>query len=1004
MATTELAFEDAIENILLANGYLKSKTVNYDATIGLDVFELFDFIESTQPKKWDALVARGYGGVIEEAKRGFSKRLAAEIDVRGTVDVLRHGVSDFGVAFEMAFFKPAHNLTPERQRLFEANRVTVTRQFKFDPNSELSIDMAILVNGLLTATAELKNPLTNQTVEHAIAQYRNDRDPANLSLSRRALVHFAVDPDLAAMTTKLAGQKTVFLPFNQGTGGAGRSGKAGNPPSSTGHRTAYLWEQVWEREAWLDILSRFIHVETSKKGSQVERAKKRRVIFPRFHQWDAVRKLEASARAFGPGTNYLIQHSAGSGKSNTIGWIAHRLANLHNLSDQKVFDKVIVITDRIVLDEQLQETIYQFEHAKGVVVKIDKNSEQLAEALMGEQAKIIITTLQKFPFVLGKMGEAKARNYAVIVDEAHSSQTGRNAKEIRAVLAKGQPEDKILEDFEVLESREEVAEGDSQDQLISELGKATAGRGRQANISFFAFTATPKAKTLELFGQKIDTLEGPHFAPFHLYSMRQAIDEGFILNVLKNYSTYKTYWQIEKKIADDPEHDKARAKAAIARFVSLHPTNLAQKAEIIVEHFRQHTSNKIGGRAKAMVVTSSRLHAIRYKQAIDKYIAEHQYEDIASIVAFSGSLVDEDIEYTELKMNGFTDKEIPEKFESEDYQVLIVAEKFQTGFDQPLLHTMYVDKVLSNLNAVQTLSRLNRTADEKIDTFVLDFRNSTEDIEKAFAPWFEETYAIPTDPNLLWDTHNRFMASPIIREEEVFGAVKELLAGRKVDNHAQVYATLDPALARFEQADLETQNEFRDQIGRYISMYGFIAQIVSFTDEKLERDYIYARALEARLPRLGGERIDIGSEVKLTHLRTEQKETGSVILPDRPQSDLEAYFPGGGEQREPEKENLSAIVKIVNEHFGTQFSLADQVLFDQFEAEWEADPEIIELAKNNHFENFLLVAPKKLEASVLSRVSANDAILSRIFDNKEFKDVFLRTAAQVVYEKLHSAA
>jgi len=1004
MATTELAFEDAIENVLLANGYLKSKPENYDAALGLDPVELFSFIEATQPKKWKALVDRGYGTDVAEAKRGFAKRLASEIDLRGTVDVLRHGVTDFGIAFDMAFFKPAHNLTPALRDLYMANRVTLTRQFKFDPNSNLSIDLAILVNGLLTATAELKNPLTHQTVENAITQYREDRDPANVSLSRRALVHFAVDPDLASMTTKLAGTKTEFLPFNQGTGGAGKSGRAGNPPSSSGHRTAYLWEEVWQRDSWLDILARFIHVDTPSRGSQAEKAKNRRVVFPRYHQLDAVRKLEASAKVLGAGKNYLVQHSAGSGKSNTIAWIAHRLSNLHNPSDEKVFDKVIVITDRVVLDEQLQETIYQFEHAKGVVVKIDKNSDQLADALTGEQAKIIITTLQKFPFVLSKMGEAKARNYAVIVDEAHSSQTGRNAKDIRAVLSKGQPEDKVLEEYEVLQTKEEAAEGDAQDELVEELGRAIQGRGRQSNISFFAFTATPKAKTLELFGEKVTTPEGPRFAPFHLYSMRQAIDEGFILDVLANYTTYKTYWKVEKRIAEDPEHDKSRAKAAIARFVSLHPTNLAQKAEIIAEHFLQHTAHKIGGRAKAMVVTSSRLHAVRYKEAIDKYITERQHQGIATIVAFSGSITDGDTEYTEQKMNGFNDKEIPEKFETDEYQVLIVAEKFQTGFDQPLLHTMYVDKVLSNLNAVQTLSRLNRRAEGKTDTFILDFRNETEDIEKAFAPWYEETTAIPTNPNLLWDTHRDLMASEIIHEDEVVAAVKELLAGRKVDNHAKVYASLDPALTRFEKAELEAQNEFRDLLGRYISMYGFVSQIVSYTDQTLERDYIYARALDARLPRKGGERIDIGAEIKLTHLRTEQKLANVAISLPTGEGDVEAFFPGGGAQREPDKENLSAIVKLINERFGTQFSLADQVLFDQFEAEWEADPEIIELARNNQFENFLLVAPKKLEASVLARASANDQILSRIFEDKAFKEIFLRTAAQMVFEKLNAAA
>jgi type I restriction enzyme R subunit len=442
MSTTERAFEEAIEHALMeAGGYLKSNPDNFDRVIGFDTVELFQFIDLTQEKAWAELVNRGYGGDALAAQRGFARRLASEIDTRGTVDVLRHGVSDYGIVIHLAYFRPAHKLSPELQTLYEANRVTVTRQFKYEVQSEKSIDLALLINGIPTATAELKNQLTHQNIEHAKEQYRSDRDPTNVTLARRALVHFAVDPDLVAMTTRLEGTRTRFLPFNQGTGGAGQPGHAGNPPSSAGYRTAYLWEQVWQRDAWLDILARFINVEVPTKGTKAEKAKNTITIFPRFHQWDVARKLEADTKVTGAGKNYLVQHSAGSGKSNTIAWLCHRLANLHDDTDVKVFDKVVVITDRLVLDRQLQDTIYQFEHAKGVVVKIDKNSKQLAESLLGEQAKIVITTLQKFPFILKEMSDAKARRYAVVVDEAHSSQTGLAAKELRAVLTKGQDAD-----------------------------------------------------------------------------------------------------------------------------------------------------------------------------------------------------------------------------------------------------------------------------------------------------------------------------------------------------------------------------------------------------------------------------------------------------------------------------------------------------------------------------------------------------------------------------------
>jgi type I restriction enzyme, R subunit len=544
VSVDERLFEDAIEQWLLdRGGYWKSLPSNFDRALGLDPDELFAFVEDTQPFEWLSLVGR-YGNDENSARSGFAKRLASEIDARGTVDVLRHGVVDLGVTIRLAFFKPAHGLTPELLLLFDANRVTVTRQLAYEPASAKTLDMVLFVNGLPTATVELKNPLTNQNVEHAIVQYRTDRDPANVTLSRRALVHFAVDPDRVAMTTKLVGQATRFLPFNLGD-----RGSAGNPPNPDGHRTSYLWERVWTRDAWMDLLGRFIHVERPTTGSAAQRKAGEVVIFPRFHQWDAVLKLEADTRARGAGRNYLVQHSAGSGKSNTIAWTAHRLSNLHDANDVKVFDKVVVITDRVILDRQLQETIYQFEHARGVVVRIDRDSAQLAEALAGEQARIIITTLQKFPFVLDKIEGMTARRYAVIVDEAHSSQTGEAAKDLRVAL--GSHDETELT---VAEAEDSGFIAEAEDPVEAALAKAVAARGRQHdNLSFFAFTATPKARTLEMFGD-YDPTDG-RYHEFHLYSMRQAIDEGFILDVLANYTTYQTYWRIEKTIAEDPSYE-----------------------------------------------------------------------------------------------------------------------------------------------------------------------------------------------------------------------------------------------------------------------------------------------------------------------------------------------------------------------------------------------------------------------------------------------------------------
>ncbi len=992
LGATERKFEGAIEAWLLEHGgYVKGDPLAFDVALGLDPGEVLAFVRATQEDAWRSLAARHGGEAAAEAN--FLRRLAKELDERGTVDVLRHGVKDLGVEIRLAHFRPAHGLTPALVSRYEANRLVLVRQFKYD-NSGNEIDLALYVNGIPVATAELKNPLTNQNVEHAIAQYRRDRDPHNVTLARRVVVHFAVDPELVAMTTKLAGASTQFLPFNRGS----EEGGAGNPFNPGGHKTAYLWEQVWQRDNWLDLLARFVQVERPEKGSASERRERTRIIFPRFHQWDAVRKVEAHAREHGAGHTYLVQHSAGSGKSNSIAWLAHRLSSLHDASDRPVFDKVVVITDRLVLDRQLQDTIYQFEHAHGVVVRIDKHSGQLAEALAGVQARVIVTTLQKFPFVLDKVGELPARRYAVIVDEAHSSQTGEAAADLRRVLSGGSEQER-LEEAEREDAAEQAERGDSQDLLARSL----EGRGRPDNLSFFAFTATPKAKTLELFGTPVDTAEGRRYIPFHLYSMRQAIEENFILDVLSNYTTYKTFFRIEKAITDDPEYDPVRAKRAIARFVALHPYNLAQRAEIIVEHFREHTAKKIGGRAKAMVVTSSRLHAVRMKLAIDAYIAEKGYWDVHTLVAFSGKVVDERDEFTEPGMNGFPEPETAGRFGSDDYQVLVVAEKFQTGFDQPLLHTMYVDKVLTGLNAVQTLSRLNRIHPQKADTFVLDFRNELDEIQDAFRPYYERTEAVPTDPNLLYDTHRAVWDFGVLREDEVEVGVQALLAVTETSGHGAVYAALDPARDRFGELDEEVQDAFRDVLSRFVNLYAFVSQIVSYVDRELERDYLYGRALLAYLPGQAAERLDLGTEVEMTHLKIAQTFEGSGSL-EEGGGEVVAIFSGRGKEHEPEKEHLSQIVEVINERYGLDLGEADQLLFDQFEEAWAADEALAARARTNTFDNFRLVFDRTFIETVVKRMDQNADIFKRILDDAEFQKTVLDYYAERLYGRLREAS
>lgn len=757
---TEKALEEAIETHLLAHGWRKGSPDAYDRELALFPATFLEFVKTSQPSEYKRLV--GFFG--DKTDTELIRRLVQVIDRNGMLRVIRKGFDIYGVPIKTAFFRPASGLNPEILTRYEQNMLTVTRQLHYSLKNENSLDMVLSINGLPIVTVELKNQFTGQSVQDAIRQYKRDRDARELlfQFKKRSLVHFAIDPDEIYMTTQLAGEDTFFLPFNRGY-----QGGAGNPPSD-GFRTAYLWEEVWQRDNFMDLLQKFLHLQVDEKIKDIKKVRKETMIFPRYHQWDAVNKILVDVLEKGPGHNYLIQHSAGSGKTNTISWLAHRLSSLHGSDDRPIFHGVIVITDRRVLDRQLQDAIYQFDHTKGVVQQIDKNSKQLREALESGTAKIIISTIQKFGVIAKQVTDLSHKNFAIIVDEAHSSQSGKAADAVKQVLAAGS-----LEEAEHIQRDLDAKAKDVEDQIAEELVK----RGRQKNLSYFAFTATPKAKTLEMFGRRPTPDAKPE--PFHLYSMRQAIEEGFILDVLQNYVTYKAYYKLAKAIEDDPTLEEKPAKKAIARFASLHPHNVAQKTEIMVEHFRRITRHKIGGRAKAMVVTSSRLHALRYKQAFDEYIRRKGYTDVATLVAFSGTVIDNGEEYTEPGLNRFGEKELPERFQEDDYQVLIVADKYQTGFDQPLLHTMFVDKRLAGVQAVQTLSRLNRTHKGKKDTFVLDFVNAPEDIQAAFQPYYEvTTLGKETDLNLIFDLKSRLEAQPVIWQDDVAALVEAFYSGK----------------------------------------------------------------------------------------------------------------------------------------------------------------------------------------------------------------------------------
>ncbi len=938
--------------VAVKNDVLQASPRDFDAVRGLDTVELFTFIGATQADDWGEIVKR-YGGDPDVAQAKFADRLSRELDKRGVVDVLRHGVVDQGVTLRMAYFKPAHALTPELVAKYEATRLTATRQLRYASGEGKALDLALFVNGILVATAELKNPLTGQGVDKAIGQYRTDRDPKNRTLAR-AVVHFAVDPQRVAMTTRLAGDETRFLPFNRGSGGG-----AGNPANKSGHATSYLWEQVWHRDAWLDVLGRFVHVDKPAKGSK----KSGLVVFPRYQQWDAVIRLEAAARDEGAGHSYLTQHSAGSGKSNTIAWLAHRLSTLH-AGDTKVFDKVVVITDRLVLDRQLQETIYQFEHAHGVVQRIDQSSQQLADALSGEQARVIITTLQKFPLVLDKVDALPDRRYAVIVDEAHSSQTGEAAKELRRVLGSAATKD---------------SDGDMDLDAVEEaLAEAIAARGAQPNLSFFAFTATPKGKTLELFG-RLNKDTGKH-EPFHVYSMRQAIEERFIHDVLASYTTYETYFHLEKAITDDPAYETKKARKAIARFVTLHEHNLAQKAEIVVEHFRAHVAHKVAGQAKAMVVCSSRVHAVRFWQALRKHISDHGY-DLGVLVAFSDAVtVNGDEPVTEAKCNGFPESQTAERFDTDEFQIMVVAEKFQTGFDQPKLYAMYVDKTLSGLAAVQTLSRLNRTHPDKDGTFILDFVNGAEDIADAFEDYYGRTVAPPSDPNLLYDTRHALDEFGILVVEEATTFARLLLAERL--DHGRLHAALGPAIDRFWDMEEDERDRFRDALSRFVRVYAFLAQIVSFSDTALERDYLFAKALAAFIKDDGAVGVDLSGIIELTHLRHEQQFAGSVAL-DADGGEVSTIYSGTGRMSEPEPEPLSVIIDRLNALYGTDWSDADRLVFDAALEDLVASEEVQATAVNNSAENFGVVFPELFQKALLGRMDRNEKVVFKYLDDAD---------------------
>jgi type I restriction enzyme R subunit len=1024
--TTEKAFETYLAQMLTEGGWQSGTNAEWDKARALFPARMFAFIEATQPKLWADMAAQ-HGSNLQTM---LLDALGKELDIKGSLHVLRHGFKFYGKLFRLAYFKPAHTLSPDVLELYAQNQLTVTRQVPCHPGDYSSTDMVLAVNGLPVATIELKNPGTHQTWRHAIQQYQTDRDPRAplFDFKKRALVHFAADPDEVWMTTRLAKEKTFFLPFNRGSHPGQVQCGAGNPQHASGYRTGYFWQETLQRDSFLDILGHFIFIEKEEQKVDDGRGGKKlvtteKMVFPRYHQLDAVRALVAAARSENAGHHYLIQHSAGSGKTNSISWLSHRLASLHNAQDEKVFDCVIVITDRKVLDKQLQDAIYQIEHAQGVVKAIDQDAKQLADALI-DGTKIVITTLQKFPFVLrgllhaaGAENQDKAsaeekaqarawqaaiaaRRYAVIVDEAHSSQTGETARELKSILGTA-AHNGIGED-----------EADWEDRL----NQIMASRGQQKNLSFFAFTATPKGKTLELFGRP-----GSSGKPeaFHTYSMRQAIEEGFILDVLRHYTTYSTWFKFVKTVEDDPAIPKKKGAKALAKFKELHPHNIEQKTEVMVEHFREHVRHQLGGRGKAMVVTASRIQAVRYKLAFERYIHEKGYSDIRSLVAFSGTVKDPDtgIEYTEPGMNPdavtgkpIPESQLPERFGSSDYQVLLVANKYQTGFDQPLLCAMYVDKRLDGVQAVQTLSRLNRKIAGKDEPFVLDFINKPDDIYAAFKPYFDSTSLQESArPEMLPSMKHELDQCQIYHwsEVEAFARIFYRQPDRQNPaDHAHMQRHLQPAVDRFKAIeDDAARTSFRDKLGGYVRMYSFLSQILPYADADLEMLYSYGRFL---LPHLPLDRdnsvVKIGNEVELQYYRLQRVSSGSIELKaGEPEGVFSPTAVGTGKAKE-EQAPLSEIIHVLNQRFGTAFTEEDQLFFDQIKARATSNSQVIQTAMANPLDKFQLGVRKLIEDLMIQRMAENDKMVTRYMEDAEFQRVAFPVLSTEIYEAIAAAA
>ena len=1022
MDLSEKRFEQDIESFLISEqgGYEQFSYVNpdghrihkyvYDKDKGLYLEVLVNFILKTQPKQWERYV-KYYG---EDAPEKLYRRLEDSIAEHGLVYVLKNGIKDMGIDIKVCYFKPESDLNETLVELYKSNMLGVTRQFSYSKHNNNTIDMVLTINGIPVVALELKNQYKGQNVENAINQFKYDRDPKEFCFrfNHRFLVYFAVDLYEAYMTTRLDGPATYFMPFNQGSNGAGVTGGKGNPSNPDGYSTSYLWEEVLQRDSLLDLVHRFVSFvkekeEVVKNGSS-RIVEKEKLIFPRYHQYDVVKKVVADVKANGVGKSYLIEHSAGSGKSNSIAWIAYRLASLHDEDNNSIFDTVIVVTNRVVLDSQLQDTINSFDHTPGLVEAIDdkKRSRGLVDAI-NDKKRIIICTVQKFLFAYKDFDTLAGRKFAIIIDEAHQGQSGESAKTLRKSLldinkaVKAYAEEECIDESEV--------------DLSSDLVISILSQGMHSNQSFFAFTATPKNKTIELFGTYDPVTK--KMRPFHTYSMRQAIEEGFILDVLSNYTTIKEAFRLVRISLDNPELIEGPALKALVKYYKEHGHTITEKTEMIMSNFLENGRFQIGGKGKAMVIADSRANAIRYYFAIKEYLKNNpdKSEGCGVLVAFSGTVKVDDVEYTEAGLNVdengqaiTSDKKFRKAFRGDKYNILVVANKYQTGFDEPLLHSMYVDKKLKDVNAVQTLSRLNRTCKDKSSTFILDFENTDEQIKQSFQPYYETTLLEGrSDINRVYDLRTKIKPFMLYNFDDV-KTYYDFMAKHKNSKQGTVdlgrlSSIIKPVVERY--CDLATEEDkfnARMALRKFVKCYAYITQLVRLHDEELFQEYTFAANLLKLLPKPGHPKPDIDDKIKLEYTSLKETFAGAIVL-DKKDTNL---VPSTGKvtAKVPKKDTLQNIIDKINERFDGEFNEGDRVIIESIYQMFMSDKEVKKFKRYAHDttpEMFVKsLFPDKFKQIATQCYLDNADSYKKLFSDSDFYQKVMEAMAKELYKTL----